>query len=74
MEDEKFKEIPVCICESLKTIMLCIISKYYKPTEVYDKLEYLCKVERNIDDFLDYKVKFIDCDTTIENLSKGSYD
>ena len=72
MKNKKI-DIPICVCVELKTVMVISASIKINPHELFEKLEYILKVEHDVsnEDFEKFKVKLIDTDTTISNLKRG---
>jgi len=71
MENKKTIDVQIGICVEFKTIMIVTVSSKINPHELYDKIEYILKVENNIKDFEDFKVRMIDIDTTVAELKMG---
>lgn len=70
MENKRI-DVSIGVCVELKTIMVVTASSKINPHELYDKIEYILKVEYDIKDFEDFKVRMIDIDTTVAELKMG---
>lgn len=74
MENKKI-DVQIGVCVELKTVMIIAVSSKINPIELYNKIEYILKVEYDVKDkdFESFKIKMIDIDTTITNLKMGCY-
>lgn len=76
MENEnenKGIKVDILVNDAYKTVMIPVSMKELLPQYLYYQLEYLLKFSRGSEDFMNYKVKLVDVDTTVADLKEGRW-